>query len=139
MLQLEIIGNLGRDAEIIDIKGRRYVSFSVADSFPATDVAGNRVERTTWVSVLWYGDGGRLLQYLKRGAKVFVRGRMTVKEWTDRAGEKQVSVNVSAGEVILCGSAAGQNEAEKDESAGAVHGVVEGARRLSERSDDLPY
>lgn len=53
MLQLEIIGNLGSDAEIKEINSKRYVSFSVADSYRRTDAQGNRVDKTTWVSVLW--------------------------------------------------------------------------------------
>lgn len=103
MLAIEVIGNLGWDAEIKEFSGKKYVSFSVADSQTSTDSQGNRKERTTWVSVLWYGDGGRLFQYLKKGTKVFVRGRMSIKEYTDRGGEKQFAVNCSANEVTLCG------------------------------------
>lgn len=67
MLQIEVIGNLGSDAEIKEINGKKYVSFSVADSYCGADSQGNRVERTNWVSVLWYGDGGRMFSYLKKG------------------------------------------------------------------------
>lgn len=97
MLQLEVIGNLGNDAEIKDINGKKYVSFNVAHS-----EKHDGVESTTWVSVLWYGEGGALTQYLKRGTKVFVRGRMYVKTFA-KNGVTQVGVNLTATEVTLCG------------------------------------
>lgn len=74
MLQIEVIGNIGADAEIKEFNGKKYVSFNVAHSERRKDANGTTVESTTWVSVLSFGDGGGLTQYLKRGAKVFVRG-----------------------------------------------------------------
>lgn len=62
------------------------------------------MQRTTWLSVYWYGDGGAMLQYLKRGTKVFVRGTMRNNLYTDRTGQTRVDINVNAREVYLCGS-----------------------------------
>jgi single-strand DNA-binding protein len=62
MLVSEIIGNIGADAEIKEFSGKKYVSFSVAHSDFSKDQNGNKVEQTTWVSILWYGDGGGLFQ-----------------------------------------------------------------------------
>lgn len=75
MLVAEVIGNLGSDALIKDFSGRKYVSMSVAHSVFSKDQNGNRQESTVWVSVLWYGEGGGIFPYLKKGSKVFVRGR----------------------------------------------------------------
>ena len=86
MLQLEIIGNLGNDAEIKEFNGKKYVSMNVAHSEKKRDANGSVLETTTWVSVLWYGDGGNLTQYLKRGCKVFVRGRLSLKIYQDKHG-----------------------------------------------------
>lgn len=103
MLQCEVIGNIGNDAEIKEFGGKKYVAFNVAHSERRKDANGANVESTTWVSVLWYGDGGGLTQYLKRGCKVFVRGRLSVKTYQDRNGNTQIAVNVNANEVTLCG------------------------------------
>ena len=73
MLQCEIIGNIGNDAEIKDFGGKKYVSFNVAHSERKKDANGF-TQITTWISVLWYGEGGGIFQYLKKGSKVFVRG-----------------------------------------------------------------
>ena len=102
MLQIEVIGNIGNDAEIKDFSGKKYVAFSVAHSERRKDANGTTVESTTWVSVLWYGDGGGLTPHLKRGAKVFVRGRMALKQYQDKNGHWQTAANCNASEIQLC-------------------------------------
>ena len=102
MLQIEVIGNIGNDAEIKDFSGKKYVAFNVAHSERRKDANGTTVESTTWVSVLWYGDGGGLTPHLKRGAKVFVRGRMALKQYKDKNGHLQTAVNCNASEIQLC-------------------------------------
>lgn len=104
MLKAELIGNLGNDAEIKEFGGKKYVALSVATTEYAKDDQGNRADVTTWVNVLWYGEGGGLFAYLKKGAKVFVRGNLRAKLYTDKQGAQQVSINVNASEVQLCGS-----------------------------------
>lgn len=122
MLQIEVIGNLGNDAEIKEINGKKYVSFSVADSYRGADSQGNRVEKTNWVSVLWYGDGGRMFSYLKKGTQVFVRGRMSIREWTDRAGTKQYTISANASEVTLCGGRVESQEPAASPAGGTGYG-----------------
>lgn len=104
MLKAELIGNLGNDAEIKEFGGKKYVALSVATAEYAKDDQGNRADVTTWVNVLWYGEGGGLFAYLKKGAKVFVRGNLRAKLYADKQGVQQVSINVNASEVQLCGS-----------------------------------
>ena len=106
MLQIEVIGNLGRDAEVKEFSGKKYVCFSVAhtENVRAQKPGEPPTQRTTWLSIYWYGEGGSTFQYLKRGAKVFVRGTMRNNLYTDRTGQTRVDINVNAREVYLCGS-----------------------------------
>lgn len=130
MLKLEIIGNIGSDAEVKEFGGKKYVSFSVACTEYSKDQKGNKTEYTTWVSILWYGDGGGLFTYLKKGAKVFVRGKFKVDMYTDRNGNQQAAINVSASEVQLCGV--------KGETSTPQAGVQE-QQPTNEQGDDLPF
>jgi single-strand DNA-binding protein len=136
MLQCEVIGNLGNDAEIKDFGGKKYVSFSVAHSEVSKDQQGNRVEQTTWVSVLWYGEGGKLLQYLKKGSKVFVRGRQHVKLYADKNGNAQVAINVNASEVILCGV---RGETDNTGKGGGIPMQQPPQVPTNDVPDDLPF
>lgn len=110
MLQLEVIGNLGNDDEIKEFSGKKYVSMNVAHSEKKKDGS----ENTVWVSVLWYGDGGGLFQYLKRGCKVFLRGRLVPKAYTDKQNQPQCALNMYANEVNLCG---GKQESTRQDAA----------------------
>lgn len=142
MLKAELIGNLGSDAEIKEFGGKKYVALSVATTEYAKDDQGNRTDVTTWVSVLWYGDGGGLFAYLKKGAKVFVRGNLRSKKYTDKQGVQQVSFSVSASEVQLCGSkteASIQQPAPATPSNGNSAPPQPTPAPVPQVGDDLPF
>ena len=76
MLETTVIGNLGRDAEIKDINGQRYVTGSVAHS-------AGRDKPTTWVKFMYrIGERSTIQNLLKTGAKIFVRGDLQVGTFT---------------------------------------------------------
>lgn len=129
MLKAEIIGTIGADAEVKDFSGKKYVSLSVACNDYAKDQQGNRTETTTWVSVLWCGDGGGLLPYLKKGAKVFIRGNLKANAYTDKQGAAQASININAFEVQLCGF----------KSDGNTSTTAQAPARQSTSNDGLPF
>lgn len=135
MLKIDIIGNLGGDAEIKEFGGKKYVSFSVAHTEHIKDQQGKKTELTTWASVLWHGEGGAMLQYLKKGAKVFVRGNLKVKLYNDKNGSVQYALNLNATEVQLCG-VKGENVANAVQVSGAV---APQAQPPSQQTDDLPF
>lgn len=92
MLQVEIIGNLGRDAEVKDFNGRKFIAFNVAHSEHYKDNNGQDVERTVWVSCLKQGESG-VVNYLKKGTPVFLRGDLSIKLYTDSNRQTQAGVN----------------------------------------------
>lgn len=135
MLQCEVIGSLGSDAEIKEFSGKKYVSMSVAHSESRKGSDGSRVDSTVWVSVLWYGEGGGLFQYLKKGTKVFVRGRLSVKTYTDRDNNTQCAINLNANEVQLCGikdNSQQDNSGQKGQSSNTP-------KPSGHDDDDLPF
>lgn len=142
MLKAELIGNLGNDAEIKEFGGKKYVALSIATTEYAKDEQGNRADVTTWVSALWYGDGGGLFAYLKKGAKVFVRGNLRTKLYTDKQGVQQVAINVNASEVQLCG---GKTEAGPQQATPAAPASGDSkppqptAAPEPQVGDDLPF
>lgn len=81
MQQYAIIGNLGSDAEVKNENGRSFVSLSIANTQRRTDAQGNVKETTDWVSATINGDGGNLLPYLKKGAKVYAIGDMSLRQY----------------------------------------------------------
>ena len=67
MLKLQVIGNLGADARLVNSNGNEFVSMRVAHSENYT-INGQQSTWTLWVDCTLNGNGGNLLQYLKKGA-----------------------------------------------------------------------
>ena len=145
MLQVEIIGNIGNDAQVKDFNGKKYIAFNVAHSEKFKNQQGVETERTTWVSVLKPGESA-VAQYLKKGTPVFVRGDLSVKAYKDNAGNWQVGVNCLAREVqLLPGGKRDQNAGTQQEvpAEPATNTNVSSAPAASEtgegNADDLPF
>lgn len=115
MLQVEIIGNLGQDAEVKEFNGQKYIAFSVAHTESFTDQRGQKQKRTTWVSCLRYGESG-VISYLKKGTSVFVRGDLSAKAY-NAAGTTQVGINCRVRELQLLSGNKREQEAEQSSSA----------------------
>lgn len=104
MLQLQVIGNLGADAEVKDFNGNKAVSFNVAHTERWTDAEGTKHESTTWVSCLLNGDGGKLLPFLKKGTSVFVEGAGSARCYSSPKERKFVAgLNLNVRHVELVG------------------------------------
>lgn len=138
MLRAEIIGNLGQDAAVKNINGKNYVSMSVAHSQYSKDQSGNKIESTLWVSVLWFGEGGNLIQYLKKGTKVFIRGRQTIKMYDDKTGRAQIGITIDATEVELCGMKQEQSAATQEQQQ-PQQAKQEYQPTSGDGNDDMPF
>ncbi len=75
---LIIVGNLGKDPEMrYTPNGQAVTSFSVATSRKYTAPSGEKVEETTWFRVSAWGKQAEACnQYLKKGSKVLIEGRL---------------------------------------------------------------
>lgn len=115
MIKLEIIGNLGADAEVKVYNGNKFVSFRVAHTDKWVDQQTGVIStQTTWVSCSLNGDGGKLTSYLKKGTKVFVRGTPNFVVYSSPSTHKmETGVNLFVREVELCG---GNQEQEQNKT-----------------------
>lgn len=77
--QVTIVGNVGRDPEMrFTPAGNPVTSFSVATSHQYTNASGEKVKETTWFRVSAWGKQAETCnEYLKKGSKVLVTGRLT--------------------------------------------------------------
>ncbi len=106
MLEVQLIGNLGKDPEArYTNEGALVVSFSVAVSRRWTDRDGQKREDTTWVDVTaWGGLAETCHQHLNKGRQVFVRGRPEVRAFTRKDGTPGAALQVTASEVVFLGT-----------------------------------
>ncbi|OGR45315.1 MAG: hypothetical protein A2X35_03460 [Elusimicrobia bacterium GWA2_61_42] len=102
--QVLIAGRLTRDPELrFTQKGQGMSFFSVAVNRRYKDAAtGEWKDDTTFVSVTVWGPAAeRCKEKLKKGSPVFVEGRLTASEFTDKSGQKRKELKVTARRVQL--------------------------------------
>ncbi len=95
-----IYGNLTRDPELKALpSGSHVATFSVATNRVYKDAQGARQEATDYHNIVVFGRQAETAsQYLKKGAGVFIEGRLQTRSW-DKDGQKQYRTEIVADRV----------------------------------------
>jgi single-strand DNA-binding protein len=111
-----IIGNLGRDPEMrYTPSGKPVTSFSVAVSRGWTTSGGERREATEWFNVVAWGNLAEVCnQYLRKGSRVYVEGRLQTRSWDDPDGQRHSRTEVVANEMVILDSRTGAEPEDMD-------------------------
>ena len=106
-----LIGNLGKDPDVkYTPSGMAVAKFSLATSFRSKDkTSGEWVDHTDWHNiVVWDKLAGIAGEYLKKGSKVYIEGRLKTDSWEDPATkQKKYMTNVVANDLVLLGGREG--------------------------------
>lgn len=124
MVKVIVVGNLGADAEVVRENGRAYVRFRVADTQRKSNPDGTTKEKTQWISCFWNGDGGRLLQHLKKGARVHCYGDADVNQYHSEKQRALVAgITCFVRDIELCGGKPDLVPAELYDTDGCAHRI----------------
>jgi single-strand DNA-binding protein len=146
MVNINVIGRLGADAELINGKNGQFASFRLA-----VDDRKNSEKTTTWFRVTLNGDRvGKIVEYLTKGKLVNVMGTESVGTYQAKDGSTQVSRDINASNVefisVGSGSTASDTSAEATTettteavSTGTLKKPVAKTAAASEPEDDLPF
>ena len=106
--QVILMGNLTRDPELRQIpSGQSVVSFSLALNRSYKDSSGEWQEATDYIDIVaWAGLAERVAQYLTKGRRCLVVGRMQSRSW-EQDGNKRSKVEVLANDVTFLDSRGG--------------------------------
>jgi single-strand DNA-binding protein len=133
MNKILVIGNLGRDPEMrYTPSGQAVTNFTVATNRKYTAADGESKEETEWFRVSAWGRLAETCnQYLAKGRKVYVEGRLRSRSYETRDGQTRFENEIVANDVRFIGTPAGRGdefpqEVEQDAESGM--GV-----------DDLPF
>jgi single-strand DNA-binding protein len=96
-----IIGNLGRDPEMrYTPNGQAVTQFTVAVNRNYKDASGEWKEETEWFRVVaWAALAERTAEYLRKGRKVYVEGRLQTRTWDGQDGQKHYTTELVANTV----------------------------------------
>ena len=103
--KVQLIGHLGGDPELRDANGTPVVSFSVATNESYKDQSGNLVERTEWHRIVaWRKLAEVMAEYLRKGSKVYIEGKLQTRSYDDKDGIKRYSTEIVASEFMFLDS-----------------------------------
>lgn len=135
-----IVGNLGKDPEMrYTPSGQAVTSFSVATSRKYTSSNGEQVNETIWFRVSAWGKQAEICnQYLKKGSKVLIEGRLTPDKntggpriWQKQDGTSGASFEVTAQTVRFLSS--------RSDGAGGGMAADSGDMATAPAEDDIPF
>lgn len=106
-----IIGNLTRDPELRNTAtGATVASFSVATSMVWNDASGQKQQKTDFHNIVAWRKLAEIVgQYLRKGSKVYIEGRLQTTDWTGQDGVKRYRTEIVADNLIMLDSRGGSN------------------------------
>lgn len=140
-----LAGNVGRDPEMrYTPSGQAVTSFSVATNRQYTNNNGESIKETIWFRISAWGKTGEICnQYLKKGSKVLVEGRLTAdpatggpRVWTAQDGASRASFEVYAQTVRFLSS---KSEAAEPGVGGAAAPTAEEGMTPAGDESDIPF
>lgn len=114
--KITIVGNLGRDPELrYTPNGSAVANLSVATTEKKRGSDGEYNNVTTWFRVtLWGKQAEAASQYLSKGDKVYLEGRLRIEEWTDKEGNNRFNLEVNGSDMQFLGGGNGNGRSQDD-------------------------
>ncbi len=137
-----IIGNLTRDPEVRTTNtGKTVASFGVATNYSWTGASGQKQEKVEFHNIVAWGKLAEICgQYLAKGRKVYIEGRLQTREWEGQDGHKRNRTEIMAENMIMLdrGNAPAAAGAPK---AAAVPAQAQQAAAADDeiRVEDIPF
>lgn len=98
-----LIGHLGKDPEMkYTSNGKAVTKFSLATDESYRDNEGKTIERTEWHNIIMWEKLAEISsQYLKKGSKVYLEGRITNRSYEDKEGNKKYISEIIANNMVF--------------------------------------
>jgi single-strand DNA-binding protein len=112
-----IVGYVGQDPEVRHMpSGKQVTSIRVATSEGWKDKqTGDKQERTEWHSIVAFDKLAEIMgQYLKKGAAVYIEGKIQTRKWQDKEGKDRYSTEIVASQMQMIGK---PRETQREEPA----------------------
>lgn len=92
-----LIGNLGKDPEIVMFDNVKKASFPLATTEQYKNREGVKVDETEWHNIVcWRGLADVADKFLKKSMQVYIEGKLKSRQWEDKEGNKRRTVEVVA-------------------------------------------
>ncbi|NIA02145.1 MAG: single-stranded DNA-binding protein [Nitrospirae bacterium] len=118
--KVQLIGNLTRDPELKQIPGGQVVvSFGLATNFTWKDQSGEKQSKAEFHNIVAWRKLAEICgQYLKKGSKVYIEGRLQTRDWEGEDGVKRYRTEITADNMIMLDSRGGGGAPMEREASG---------------------
>ena len=137
-----LIGNLGADPEVrYTPDGVPVANFNLATTESWTDRNGERQERTEWHKIVAWRKLAEIAgQYLKKGSRIYVEGKLQTRSWEDQNGQRRYMTEVIANDLQMLdsrGEASASGAAQQASEPGPA--PASDYSSVGDGDDDLPF
>ncbi len=135
-----LIGNLGADPDSRYTQdGTCVCNIRLATTERYKDRNGEQQERTEWHRVVLWGRLGEIAsQYLRKGSRVFVEGRIETRKWQDREGNDRYTTEIRASEMKMLGGNGSQAAPQQPQQQAAPQQAQPGFDDIPV-DEDIPF
>jgi single-strand DNA-binding protein len=137
-----LVGNVGKDPEVkYSPSGTPIAKFSLATNEKYKDRSDEWQERTEWHNIVaWQRLAEIVGEYVKKGAKLYIEGKLQTSSWEDReSGTKKYRTEIVARDLVLLGSHEndGGGEDRSNRNGDERQSVYAGAAEITD--EDIPF
>jgi len=130
-----LIGQLGRDSETrVSPSNVSVTNFSIATENSYKGKDGNWVNETTWHNIVSFNLSDYFKEVLKKGAKVYVEGRIQTDNYTDKEGNKKYSTKIVSDKIIPLDRRGNDTSSSSSSSSSEGESIMPDAE-----AEDLPF
>lgn len=118
--KVSLLGNLTKNPlSRITATGTELAIFTVATNYIWRDSkTKEKKESVEFHPIVAWGRLGQIVnQYLTKGSKVYIEGRLQTRNWDDKVGVKHYKTEVIASDLIMLGGGTKKEEAKQEELA----------------------
>ena len=136
--QCTFIGNITKDIELKAMpNGTAVINFSIACNDDYKDKSGAKVENVNFIDLVCFGKPAEIIaQYLGKGSKLCVSGKLTKRKWQDKNGENRYTTEVNVQDFYMLGSG---NKSSDVKPAQQMQQNVAPAVAGDAFDDDIPF
>lgn len=137
-----LVGNVGQDPETrFTASGSAITNVSIATSESWKDKqTGQMQEKTEWHRVVFFNRLGEIAgEYLKKGSKVYVEGKLQTRKWQDQNGQDKYTTEIVANELQMLDSRGEQQAATAQNSAPQQSSSATPPPQMDSFDDDIPF
>jgi len=103
---VQLIGNLGNDPEIINLEsGKTLAKFAIATNEIYKNAQGEKITDTQWHNIIAWGKTAQIIEtYVTKGKEVAIQGKLTSRSYETKDGEKRYITEVVCNELLMLGN-----------------------------------